>query len=201
MNPKNMMKIRELLMKFTMNHPKIPPFSKAASEAIGVDSIIEITVTTADGKTLCTNMKVKPEDVQLMEEFKKKYPSTICWWRTKKHAKLVDDNLNPGEEVIYAFAAQNNNDHGNIFDTGVLALTNQRLIVAQNRLLIGYKINSITPELYNDMQINVGIIWGTVTIDTMKEVIYFSNISKKALPEIQITINSYMVEARKKNSK
>ena len=38
-------------------------------------------------------------------------------------------------------------------------------------------------------------------IDTMKEVIYFSNISKKALPEIQITINSYMVEARKKNSK
>ena len=51
------------------------------------------------------------------------------------------------------------------------------------------------------MQINVGIIWGTVTIDTMKEVIYFSNISKKALPEIQITINSYMVEARKKNSK
>lgn len=137
----------------------------------------------------------------LIKEFKKKYPSTICWWRTKKHAKLVDDNLNPGEEVIYAFAAQNNNDHGNIFDTAVLALTNQRLIVAQNRLLIGYKINSITPELYNDMQINAGIIWGTVTIDTMKEVIYFSNISKKALPEIQITINSYMVEARKKNSK
>lgn len=72
MNPKNMMKIRELLMKFTMNHPKIPAFFKAASEAIGVDSIIEITVTTADGKTLCTNMKVKPEDVQLMEELKKK---------------------------------------------------------------------------------------------------------------------------------
>lgn len=136
----------------------------------------------------------------LVKEFKKRYPSTICWWRTKKHAKLVDDNLNAGEEVIYAFAAQNNNDHGSIFDTAVLALTNQRLIVAQNRLLIGYKINSITPQLYNDMQINAGIIWGTVTIDTMKEVIYFSNISKKALPEIQVTVNSYMVEAKKKNS-
>ena len=84
----------------------------------------------------------------LIKEFKKKYPSTICWWRTKKHAKLVDDNLNPGEEVIYAFAAQNNNDHGNIFDTGVLALTNQRLIVAQNRLLMEYQILKIMVNLF-----------------------------------------------------
>ena len=66
--------------------------------------------------------------------------------------------------------------------------------------IVGYKVNSITPELYNDMQVNAGIIWGTITIDTMKEVVHFSNISKKALPEIQTTINSYMLEEKKKNS-
>lgn len=135
-----------------------------------------------------------------VREFKKKYPATINWWRTKKHSDLVDRNLNPNETVIYAFAAQNNNDHGSIFDTAVLALTTQRIIVAQDRLIVGYKVNSITPELYNDMQVNAGIIWGTITIDTMKEVVHFSNISKKALPEIQTTINSYMLEEKKKNS-
>lgn len=70
MNPMSMMKIKGLLSGFTANHPKVPAFFKAASESIGVDSVIEITVTTADGKSLCTNMKVKPEDVQLVEELK-----------------------------------------------------------------------------------------------------------------------------------
>jgi len=134
---------------------------------------------------------------ELVKNFKKKYPSTICW-RIKKHADLVDKNLNPGEKVTYAFAAQNNDTHQSIFDTAVLALTNERIIIAQDRILIGYKINTITPDLYNDMQINAGIIWGVVTIDTMKETIIFSNISKKSLSEIQSKITSFMIEAKKK---
>ena len=70
MNPMSMMKIKGLLSGFATNHPKVPAFFKAASESIGVDSVIEISVTTADGKSLCTNMKVKPEDVQLVQELK-----------------------------------------------------------------------------------------------------------------------------------
>lgn len=138
---------------------------------------------------------------ELVRQFKKKYPTTINWWRTKKHSDLVDKNLYPEEYVVYAFAGQNNNNHGDIFDTAVLAITNKRLIVAQDRLLIGYKVTSITPELYNDMEINAGIIWGTVIIDTMKETIYFSNISNKALSDIQINISSYMMEAKKSLNK
>ena len=114
----------------------------------------------------------------LVKEFKKKYPATICW-RIKKHAALVDKNLNPNEKVLYAFAAQNNQAHSSIFDTGVLALTNERIIIVQDRIIVGYKVNTITPDLYNDMQINAGIIWGVVTIDTLKETIIFSNISKR----------------------
>lgn len=47
-----------------------PAFFKAASSQIGEGSIIEISVTTAEGKNLCTNMKVRPEDMQLVEELK-----------------------------------------------------------------------------------------------------------------------------------
>ena len=137
---------------------------------------------------------------ELVKNFKNKYKATICW-RTKKHAALIDKNLNPGEKVTYAFAAQNDDTHQSIFNTAVLALTNERILIAQDRILIGYKVSSVTPDLYNDMQINAGIIWGTITIDTLKETIIFSNISKKALSEIQIKISSFMLEAKKKYKK
>ena len=134
---------------------------------------------------------------EIVKKFKNKYPGTICW-RIKKHSKLVDQNLYPDEVVNYAFAAQNNTSHGNIFDTAVLAITNKRLIIAQDYILLGYALNSITPDLYNDMQVHAGIIWGMITIDTIKETIYFSNLSKQALPEIQKEITSYMMEAKAK---
>ncbi len=70
MNPMNLMKAKGLLARFTTNHPKILAFFKAASTQIGEGSIIEINVTTAEGINLCTNMKVKPEDMQLVEELK-----------------------------------------------------------------------------------------------------------------------------------
>ena len=133
----------------------------------------------------------------LVKKFKQHYSSTICW-RLKKHVKLIDNNLNPNEHVLYAFAAQNDLTHGSIFNTAVLAVTNERLIVAQDRIIIGYKVSTVTPDQYNDLQINAGIIWGTITIDTLKETIYFSNISKKALSEIQKNISTYMIDAKKK---
>lgn len=133
---------------------------------------------------------------ELVKKFKEKYPGTICW-RIKKHADLVDSNLYPNEEVKYAFAAQNNTNHGTIFDTAVLAVTNERLIIAQDHIIVGYDLNSITPDLYNDMQLHAGIVWGMITIDTVKETVYFSNLSKRSLPEIQKEISSFMNEAKK----
>ena len=137
---------------------------------------------------------------EIVKDFKKRYPATICW-RVNKHSELVDNNLNPNEKVIYAFAAQNNGTHDSIFDTAVLAVTNERLILAQNRILIGYKVTTITPDLYNDLSVNAGIIWGTINIDTVKETIIFSNISKRALSEIQKNITSFMIEAKKRYKK
>lgn len=138
-----------------------------------------------------------PSTYDYVIEFKRRHPKTIAW-RIKKHAKLVDQSLNPNEKIIYALAAQNDLSHRSIFNTAVLALTNERIIISQDRILVGYKISTITPDQYNDMQVNAGIIWGTITIDTLKETVCFSNIDKSALSEIQRTISSFMIDAKKK---
>ena len=121
-------------------------------------------------------------------EFKKRYPSTVMW-RVKKHCNVVQKHLNPTEKVLYAFAAQMNNNASDIIDTAVLCVTSDRILIGQDQILYGYTFNSITPEMYNDLQINSGIFWGKIIIDTVKEVIYFSNLSKKSLVEIESIIS------------
>lgn len=129
--------------------------------------------------------------------FKRKYPGTVSW-RIKKHSKVVEMFLNPGEEVKYAFAAQKNQGPLQLFDTYVVALTNKRVLMGRKRLLIGSDLITITPDLFNDMQVNIGLIWGKITIDTVKEVVIVSDISKHALPEIETNISEFMMEEKKK---
>ena len=117
-------------------------------------------------------------------EFKEKYPMTVAW-RLKKHAKIVDKHLNPGEEVLYAFAAQKNESPLDIFMTYAVVLTNKRIILAQKRLIFGYFYTAITPDMFNDLTLKMGLIWGSVHIDTVKEVVKLSNIQKGALDEIE----------------
>ena len=76
-------------------------------------------------------------------------------------------------------------------------MTSERLIFAQKRLIIGFSFNSITPEMFNDIKITSGIIWGSVMIDTVKEVIYITNVSKQALSDIQKNISKFMISEKK----
>lgn len=133
----------------------------------------------------------------MVKRFRAKYPSTIAF-RIAKHCNIIDRHLNPGEEVIYAFAAQKNDSFLQIFNTNVVALTNKRIMIATKRVIWGYFFVSITPDMFNDLTIYRGIIWGTVTIDTIKEQVFLSNISPKALPEIESIITEYMMEEKKK---
>ncbi len=71
MNPMALMQMKGMLEKFTQNHPKVPMFFQSAGQHIGEGSVIEISVTTADGKNLCTNMKVTADDLALFEQLKK----------------------------------------------------------------------------------------------------------------------------------
>lgn len=129
-------------------------------------------------------------------KFKKKYPWTIGW-RLKKNSEIVERHLNPGEEVIYAFIAQKNDNVFNIFGSAVVALTNKRILIGRKRVIVGYFLNSITPDMFNDLKVAGGLIWGKVYIDTVKEFVTLSNISNDALTEIETEISSYMMEAKK----
>lgn len=130
-----------------------------------------------------------------VKNFKRKFPGSVMW-RIKAHSKIIEKHLNPGEVVNYAFAGQKNNVATQIFETCIVAITNKRILIAQKRLFFGYYLNSITPDLYNDMQVVSNIIWGTVVVDTVKETIYISNLSKKSLPEVETAITSFMMKAK-----
>lgn len=130
-------------------------------------------------------------------EFKQKYPGTIAW-RLRENSAVVEMHLNPGEKVLYAFAAQKNDNPLNIFSTYVIALTNKRILLGRKRLIFGYFLDSITPDMFNDLKVLGGIIWGKVYIDTIKEFVTLSNISKPALREIETEISDYMMEEKKK---
>lgn len=130
-------------------------------------------------------------------EFKSKYPLTIAW-RAKKHCKIIDLHLNPGETVEYAFIAQKNDNPLDIITTNVVALTNKRILIGQKRLLFGYFFTAITPDMFNDLKVAMGIFWGKIYIDTIKEFVTFSNIQKEALPEIETRITEYMMKEKKK---
>lgn len=133
---------------------------------------------------------------QMVLEFKERHPWTIGW-RIKKNSSVVEMHLNPDEKVIYAFIAQKNDNLFNIFGSAVVALTNKRILIGRKRVIIGYFLNSITPDMYNDLKVSSGLIWGKVYIDTIKEFVTLSNISKEALREIETEITSYMLEAKK----
>lgn len=130
--------------------------------------------------------------------FKAKYPGTITWFRLRKHAKVVEDHLNEGEEPIYTFAGQKNDDVLDIWSTCVVCLTNKRIIIAQDHILVGYTMSSITPDMFNDLQVYSGIIFGKITIDTLKETVVLTNLDKKCLPEVETQVTSFMMEEKKK---
>lgn len=132
----------------------------------------------------------------LASKFIKKYSMTIAW-RIKRHCDIIDKHLNPGEEILYIFAGQKNDSMVDLFHTCVIAFTNKRIMIATDRVLFGYFFRSITPDMYNDLTVSKGIIWGKVVIDTIKEVITITNVDAKALNEIETNITEIMIKCKK----
>lgn len=132
-----------------------------------------------------------------IKEFKDRYPKTIAW-RIKAHSQVIETHLNPGEIIQYAFAAQKNDNPLDVITTYAIVLTNKRILLGQKRLLFGYQFIAVTPDMFNDLTVRMGILWGKINIDTVKEVITLSNIQKEALPEIETQITEYMMQEKKK---
>lgn len=61
-------KLKGGMERFRMNHPKFPLFLNAVSQdALREGAVVEITVTTPEGKNYCSNSKLMQEDLELIE--------------------------------------------------------------------------------------------------------------------------------------
>lgn len=70
-NPTAILQMMNLWNRFKQNHPKFPKFMTAVYQnGIKEGSIIEINVTTADGQSLNSNLKISAEDMELIEQLK-----------------------------------------------------------------------------------------------------------------------------------
>ena len=107
-------------------------------------------------------------------EFKRKHPGGVVW-NLKDHCNVVEKHLNHGEFV-----------------------TNKRILIGQKRVVWGYFLSSITPDLYNDLFVYQGLIWGKIKIDTVKEEVAISNLPKSGLDEIETSITEMMMEEKQK---
>ena len=145
-------------------------------------------------------IKMNNQVYEKVKQFTDKYPMTVAW-RIKQHSKVINLHLNPDEEVKYAFAAQKNDSPFDLFMTYVVVLTNKRILLAQKRLFFGYFFTAVTPDMFNDLSVNIGLMWGHIHIDTVKELIKLSNIQKTALPEIETNITEYMMEEKQRYRK
>ena len=129
--------------------------------------------------------------------FKRKYPGSVVW-RLKKHCDVIEKHLNKDEKVDFVFAGQKNESFVDLFHTCVICLTDKRIIIGTKRLLWGYFVTSITPDLYNDLTVYHGLIWGKVIIDTVKEEVTVTNLTKKGLSAIETSITEMMMREKKK---
>ncbi len=70
MNFQSLLQLKSLWQRFTNQHPKFPAFLRAAQPALKEGSILSFTITTPEGKTLESNLKVTSTDLELVESLK-----------------------------------------------------------------------------------------------------------------------------------
>ena len=68
-NPAALFKLKGAFSEFSQNHPKLLPFLKdAAANSLKEGTVVEISVTTPDGRSIKSNIRLSERDVQLFSE-------------------------------------------------------------------------------------------------------------------------------------
>ena len=71
-NPAMLFRLKSSWERFTATHPKFPLFLQAASknDVLRENTILEINITTPEGRDISTNLKLTAEDLQLFSDLK-----------------------------------------------------------------------------------------------------------------------------------
>ena len=71
MNPLALLKVKKSWDPFCGNHPRFPAFLQAVQSAgIKEGTIIEVNITTPEGRNMMTNVKITASDMQAFEDLK-----------------------------------------------------------------------------------------------------------------------------------
>lgn len=68
--------IRNSFKRFDRDHPKFKNFLNAVmrEQALRQDAVIEISVTSPEGKNYCSNIKLNAEDIEMFQQLKSMNP-------------------------------------------------------------------------------------------------------------------------------
>jgi hypothetical protein len=70
-NPAALFKVKKSWETFCRNHPRFPAFMQAVQSAgITEGTIIEVSVTTPDGRKMTTNVRLTVSDMQAFDDLK-----------------------------------------------------------------------------------------------------------------------------------
>lgn len=71
MNPMEMIKLKGLYEQFVKRHSRLPQFAQKAASSIQEGTVVDMKITLPDGETFMTNVKVLPEDMEMISALKK----------------------------------------------------------------------------------------------------------------------------------
>lgn len=71
MNPLKLLQLKGLWNEFASRHPKFPMFLNAVSrQGVQEGTVIELKITSPDGRDYETNLKITKEDLELFQKIK-----------------------------------------------------------------------------------------------------------------------------------
>lgn len=77
MNPMKLLQYRNDCEQFLSRHPKLPRFFEAVSEeALEVGTVIEVNVTTEEGKNYVSNIRLSESDIELIRNLKNDFKNS-----------------------------------------------------------------------------------------------------------------------------
>ena len=97
------------------------------------------------------------------------------------HFKIIEKNLAPDEDVLFAFIGLHNyisvSKHDNNF---AYAVTTKRFLMGQKKV-IGEVFQSVAFNKINDITLQTGLVYGVITIDAQTETFNVAVIKHQAL--------------------
>lgn len=130
-------------------------------------------------------------------EFRKKYPLTVAF-RLKANSAVVQKHLDAGETPLYTFVGQKRKDRMGRNQTAVVTITDKRILIGRSKLFnFGYTLNVITPDMFNDLRVECGPVFGSVILDTVKEKVVITHLDRRSLDDIENHVSGTMTNLKK----